>query len=123
MSTFEEKLIDFDISIEHELRSTFEKSELELAIGKLNEKKDTKSKSIQGLKGLLAGPLTAAISEFMHEQRNVRSNEHRNVSVVKRTESRIIWFAVLECIAIVGLAVGQVFVIQTFFSKSARTRV
>ncbi len=71
----------------------------------------------------MAGPLTDAISEFMHEQRNVRANEHRNVSVVKQTESRIVWFALLECVAIVALAVGQVFVIQTFLSKSARTRV
>jgi hypothetical protein len=38
MSTFAEKVIDFDISVEHEVRSVVEKSELEASLGKLNEK-------------------------------------------------------------------------------------
>jgi hypothetical protein len=78
---------------------------------------------VKQLSDLVTNELSEKIQDVMREQRQIRTNEHRNYSVVRSTESRIVWFAILESIAIVGLAIAQVYVIQTFFAKSGRLRV
>jgi hypothetical protein len=40
MSTFQEKFLDFDITVEHEANAGYMKSELELAVGKIGSPKE-----------------------------------------------------------------------------------
>jgi hypothetical protein len=67
--------------------------------------------------------VSSTLTNLYRVQRSIRTNEHRNMFTVKSTESRIFWFAFLECLAMIGMALVQVYVIQTFFAKSVRTRV
>lgn len=53
-------------------------------------------------------------------QKYFRTRENRNFSTVRSTESRIIWFSIIESILIVGLSGFQVFVVRTFFQKNRK---
>ena len=48
-------------------------------------------------------------------QKYFRTRENRNFSTVRSTESRIIWFSIVESILIIALSGFQVFVVRTFF--------
>ncbi|KAJ3275575.1 hypothetical protein HDV01_007578 [Terramyces sp. JEL0728] len=124
MSTFAEKLIDFDLTMEHEVSNSVFKSEIEESVGNINSKKkeDEVPESIKKLREELNG-LSRTMSTLVRTQRQIRSSEHRNFSMVKDAGGRMFWFAVLESLSMVGMAAAQVYIIQTFFSKSARTRV
>ncbi|KAJ3371495.1 hypothetical protein HDU91_005137 [Kappamyces sp. JEL0680] len=118
MSTFQEKFLDFDITV---------KSDLEEAVGSIKKTDKDKppeavTKTVENLKNGL-GDVASSLTSLYRIQRNIRTNEHRNHATVKATEGRIFWSAFLECVAMVAMAVGQVYVIQTFFAKSVRTRV
>ena len=125
MSTFVDKSIDFDISIEHELKSGPVKSELQTAVGKTKatEGETATKQKLETLYLLVRDGVERNIGDLEHIQGTIRRNEHRNQSVIKSTESRIVWFAVVECIALFGMGALQVYAIQTFFAKSVRTRV
>jgi hypothetical protein len=84
---------------------------------------DKLGKSMQALSDLVSTDLADRIQNLMREQRIIRTNEHRNFATVRSAESRIVWFAIIECVAILGLAVGQVYIIQMFFAKTGRLRV
>jgi hypothetical protein len=43
---------------------------------------------------------------------------HCNIKTVQSTGSRIVWFSIFECLLAVGIALAQVFIIQTFFARS-----
>ncbi|KAL2918323.1 hypothetical protein HK105_202250 [Polyrhizophydium stewartii] len=126
MSTFAEKTIDFDITAEHETPESGKKSKLAEAVGPTGgsggDRKDEVTKMIDNLNDR-TNKLLGSLSVLQRNQRYFRTKEHRNISTVKSTDSRIFWFAVIESCAIIALSVTQVFVIQTFFSKSVRTRV
>lgn len=85
MSTFVEKFLDFDISVQHELEEdSFIKSELEESVGKTVPKKDdTVEKGLEKLKHQLGTALTPSISNLIRYQRAIRTNEHRNYWTVK----------------------------------------
>ncbi|KAI8925704.1 emp24/gp25L/p24 family/GOLD-domain-containing protein [Entophlyctis helioformis] len=124
MSTFADKVIDFDITAEHETPEAGAKSKLAESVGSIGsgEKKDKLQQTLASLHER-ASSVLSSLSTLQRNQRSMRTNEHRDLSVVKSTDSRIFWFAVVESGLIIGMAVLQVFVIQTFFSKSVRTRV
>jgi hypothetical protein len=62
--------------------------------------------------------------QLVRDQRFFRTRENRNFDTVKSTEGRIFWLSLMQNGFIVFVAVAQVFVIQTFFSKgSGRGRV
>ncbi|RCH90647.1 hypothetical protein CU097_004075 [Rhizopus azygosporus] len=105
MSTFAEKLIDFEILVEHEVRPEFQKD----ASGKeqpqtLTEMEETIFR--------LSGDLT----NIARTQRYFRTRENRNAATVVSTESRMFWFSLLESLAIVSMAVLQTLVIKSFFN-------
>ncbi|KAJ3304202.1 hypothetical protein HDV03_003055 [Kappamyces sp. JEL0829] len=128
MSTFQEKFLDFDITVQHEVNAAgMVKSDLEEAVGSIKKTDKDKppeavTKTVENLKNGL-GDVASSLTSLYRIQRNIRTNEHRNHATVKATEGRIFWSAFLECVAMVAMAVGQVYVIQTFFAKSVRTRV
>eukprot|EP00842_Homolaphlyctis_polyrhiza_P002709 jgi/Hompol1/3439/HPOL_006532-RA len=127
MSTFAEKVIDFDLTAEHETVAGGSKSKLTEAVGKTGEAKKLEKQAItdEYLVSLSdhTNKLFGSISVVSRNQRVLRTTENRNISTVKSMDSRLFWFAVIESCLMVGMSLLQVYVIQTFFSKSVRTRV
>ncbi|KAK9318446.1 emp24/gp25L/p24 family/GOLD-domain-containing protein [Lipomyces starkeyi] len=108
MSTFAEKLVDFEIAVENEARA-------ELPIkqaGGSEQEASLLENSIHSLSGKL--------TSISRAQKYFRTRENRNFSTVKSTESRIFYFSIAEVLAIVGMAVFQVFVVQFFFTGSRK---
>ncbi|KAG2231973.1 emp24/gp25L/p24 family/GOLD-domain-containing protein [Thamnidium elegans] len=105
MSTFADKLIDFEIAVENEARPQFTKD----ADGK--EQPETLSEMEESLLRI-----SSSITNIARTQKYFRTRENRNYSTVTSTISRIFWFASLESLAIIAMACFQVFVIKSFFS-------
>lgn len=135
MSTFADKTIDFDLTAQHEMPGSQTVSKLQEAVGKLQEglaadgsveKSDDATVALTKAMKPLQDKLSAIfgyVASVQRSQRTTRTKEHRNVYLVNQTESRIFWYAVIGSCVMIGMAVVQVYVIQTFFSKSVRTRV
>ncbi|ORZ03417.1 emp24/gp25L/p24 family/GOLD-domain-containing protein [Syncephalastrum racemosum] len=105
MSTFAEKLVDFEITLEHEVRPNYQKSG---SSAQPPEALDNMDESLFRLSG--------ALTNVARTQKYFRTRENRNSSTVISTESRIFWFALLESAAIIVMAGLQVFVVRNFFS-------
>ncbi|ORZ13224.1 emp24/gp25L/p24 family/GOLD-domain-containing protein [Absidia repens] len=103
MSTFAEKLIDFEISLEQELR-----------LQRLQENQPSDPSASSALEESLV-KISDTLTSISRVQKHLRTREHRNANTVVSTESRILWFASLESLAIITMAGLQVFVIQSFF--------
>ncbi|TPX72972.1 hypothetical protein SpCBS45565_g00085 [Spizellomyces sp. 'palustris'] len=115
MSTFTEKVIDFDVTAEHE-------SHLTSPVGHdLSGKEDAK-KQVRPLEESIEN-LGEALGGISKQQKYFRTRENRNFDTVKSTQNRLFWFGALEVLMLVGTSLFQVFVIQTLFNKSAKTRV
>ncbi|KAF9937815.1 hypothetical protein BGZ75_002957 [Mortierella antarctica] len=113
MSTFAEKVLDFEITVEHEKRA----AEM--------DQKD-KGKGPQAQTDAMDESLFRLVGELGRidrMQKYFRTRENRNFSTVVSTENRIFWFSLTESILIVTMAMVQVYVIRTFFSGSRRTHV
>ncbi|KAG0056504.1 hypothetical protein BGZ83_004762 [Gryganskiella cystojenkinii] len=113
MSTFAEKTIDFEISIEHETRPA-KAAETEKGKGP-QAQADAMDESLFRL--------TSELSQVDRMQKYQKSRESRNFSTVISTESRIFWFSVTELFMIVAMSALQVFVVRTFFSSAKRSYV
>ncbi|KAG0063350.1 hypothetical protein BGZ90_002702 [Linnemannia elongata] len=115
MSTFAEKVVDFEITIENEKRaSSLSQDEKEKGKGP-QAQTDAMDESLFRLMGELG--------RVDRMQKHFRTRENRNFSTVISTESRIFWFSLVESMMIVGMAMVQVYVVRTFFSGSRRTHV
>ncbi|PPQ90490.1 hypothetical protein CVT25_014773 [Psilocybe cyanescens] len=107
MSTLTDKLVDFDIMVESEPRR-----EPPAKAGQIAEHTSALEESVFRLNGLLMN--IKRMQKFHHTQ------ENRGFSVVKSTQNRLFWYAVIESLAVVGMAVLQVYILQTFFTKTGR---
>jgi protein ERP2 len=107
MSTLTEKLVDFDIMVESEPRR-----EAPAKAGQISEHTSALEESVFRLNSLLIG--IKRMQNYFH------TRENRGFSIVKSTQNRLFWYAILESLAIVTMAVTQVYVLQTFFSKTGR---
>ncbi|KAI8050774.1 emp24/gp25L/p24 family/GOLD-domain-containing protein [Thamnidium elegans] len=105
MSTFAEKLIDFEISVENEVRPNFQKD----SSGK--EQPATLTEMEESL-----FRLSGSLTNIARSQKYFRTRENRNYATVTSTQDRIFWFAFMESIAIVAMAGLQVFVVKNFFN-------
>ncbi|KAI9272567.1 emp24/gp25L/p24 family/GOLD-domain-containing protein [Sporodiniella umbellata] len=105
MSTFAEKLVDFEILVEHDVRPDFKPA----ATGK--EQVD----SINGMESILAS-ISSHLNQISRSQRYFRTREHRNGATVTSTQSRMFWFSLLESLAIISIAALQTFVVKSFFN-------
>ncbi|KAJ3101008.1 hypothetical protein HDU97_001706 [Phlyctochytrium planicorne] len=116
MSTFSEKHIDFDITAEHELNNNNNAGS-----GTSGTDSDKAKKAKEEVKPMddAMSRIGMALAGIMRDQRYFRTRESRDFDTVKSTEGRIFWFSVSQSLIIVLTAVAQVFVIQTFFSKSS----
>ncbi|KAI9317764.1 emp24/gp25L/p24 family/GOLD-domain-containing protein [Dichotomocladium elegans] len=104
MSTFAEKLVDFEITLEHEVRPSFKS-----ATGA--EQPETLSNMEESLYRL-----SGSLTNIARTQKYFRTRENRNSATVYSTESRIFWFSLLESAAIIVMAGLQVIVVRSFFN-------
>ncbi|KAI9205906.1 endosomal cargo receptor [Polychytrium aggregatum] len=126
MSTFAEKVIDFDITAEHENSQDAQRELQKITVTGHSDK--TKDKPVETNQNPTAfdetlNAIGGKSSQIMRLQKYFRTRENRNFATVQSTENRIFWFAVGESAAIIAVAVIQVFLIQTFFSKPTRGRI
>ncbi|OBZ86923.1 putative membrane protein C17A5.08 [Choanephora cucurbitarum] len=104
-SSWAEKLVDFEITMENEVRPEFKKD----ASGREQPTTMTEmEESIFRIQGHL--------TNIQRTQKYFRTRENRNSATVSSTEGRIYWFAMLESLAIISMAGLQVFVIKSFFN-------
>ncbi|EIN04452.1 hypothetical protein PUNSTDRAFT_92806 [Punctularia strigosozonata HHB-11173 SS5] len=107
MSTLSEKLIDFDIMVESEPRR-----EAPAKPGQIAEQTSALEESIFRLNGQLMS--------IKRTQKYFHTRENRGFSIVKTTQNRLFWYAVLESLTMIGMAIAQVYILQTFFTKTGR---
>ncbi|KAF9565452.1 hypothetical protein CPC08DRAFT_747970 [Agrocybe pediades] len=107
MSTLTDKLVDFDIMVESEPRR-----EAPAKPGQIAEHTSPLEESVFRLNGMLMN--IKRMQKYHHTQ------ENRGFSIVKSTQNRLFWYAVLESLGIVTMAILQVYILQTFFTKTGR---
>jgi len=104
MSTFAEKMVDFEITIEHELKESAPLSE-------------TSEKVLTPMEQSL-NYIANKLSIILKYSRYFRTRQNRNHYTVKSTEDKVFWFALFESILIVTMSVLQVVIIRKFFSST-----
>ncbi|KAJ9629336.1 hypothetical protein H2203_001709 [Taxawa tesnikishii (nom. ined.)] len=104
ISTFADKMIDFEIAVENEPRA----ASLPSKQGAGPEQTSVLEDSVLKLGGQL--------STITRQQKYFRTRENRNFSTVRSTEQRIWNFSLIESVMMVGMAMLQVFVVRQFFT-------
>ncbi|KAF4580292.1 Pre-mRNA-processing protein 45 [Ophiocordyceps camponoti-floridani] len=108
MSTFTEKMIDIEISSEHEART----AQLPSKQGTSPEQTSVLEESIFKISGQL--------STISRNQKYFRTRENRNFSTVNSTEKRIVNFSVIQICLIVCMGALQVLVVRFFFQGARK---
>jgi len=107
MSSFAEKMIDFEIAVEHEQRA-----ELPTRPGTTPEQTTNLEESIFKVSGQL--------STISRNQKYFRTRENRNFSTVRSTEQRIFNFSIIESLMMVTMSCLQVFIVRFFFQGARK---
>ncbi|PWN97979.1 hypothetical protein FA09DRAFT_330137 [Tilletiopsis washingtonensis] len=110
MSNFNEKMIDFDITVESEPRLDAPLSGAAL----LTEHSAPLEDSIQKLDGQL--------TQVQRTQRYFRVWENRGFSTVRSTQSKLLWYSIIESLVVIGLSLGQVHLVRRMFEKGSTRR-
>ncbi|PHH87233.1 hypothetical protein CDD83_9139 [Cordyceps sp. RAO-2017] len=108
MSTFTEKMIDIEISSEHESRT----AQLPSKQGTSPEQTSVLEESIFKISGQL--------STISRNQKYFRTRENRNFSTVNSTEKRIVNFSMIQIGLIVCMGALQVFIVRFFFQGARK---
>ncbi|KIJ37566.1 hypothetical protein M422DRAFT_76051 [Sphaerobolus stellatus SS14] len=107
MSSLSGKLVDIDIMVESEPRR-----EPSAKPGQISEHTSPLEESIFKLNGML--------QSIRRQQKHFHTRERRGFSIVESTQSRIFWYGLLETLVIIGMAAFQVYILQTFFTRTGR---
>jgi protein ERP2 len=107
MSTLTAKLVDFDIMVESEPRR-----EAPAKAGQIADQTSALEESIFRLSGMLMN-----IKRLQH---HFHTRERRGFSIVQSTRNRLFWYTVFEVLGVILMAVFQVHVLQTFFTRTGR---
>ncbi|KAG5518672.1 hypothetical protein PMAC_002641 [Pneumocystis sp. 'macacae'] len=116
MSAVTEKTVDFQISVGGGRRGADRQVENE-ARAQLPERAEGVHEQTGMLEELLH-KISGWLGGIRGAQKQLRLRESRNLSTVRSTETRIIWFSVAESVLIVGVSVVQVVVLKMFFRKT-----
>ncbi|KYK61570.1 endosomal cargo receptor [Drechmeria coniospora] len=108
MSTFADKFIDFEISVENESRS----AQLPSKQGSTPEQTTIIEEAIIKISGQL--------STISRNQKYFRTRENRNFSTVHSTERRIVNFSMMQIGLIICMGALQVFVVRFFFQGARK---
>ncbi|KAF2703012.1 hypothetical protein K504DRAFT_539216 [Pleomassaria siparia CBS 279.74] len=107
MSTFAEKMVDFEIAVENE-----DRAQLPSKQGSSPEQTTVLEESII--------KLSAQLSTISRNQKYFRTRENRNFSTVRSTEKRIFNFSLMEGALMVTMAGLQVFIVRFFFQGARK---
>ncbi|CAH0059009.1 unnamed protein product [Clonostachys solani] len=107
MSTFADKFVDFEISVEGE-----SKAQLPSKKGSSPEQTSILEESVFKISGQL--------STISRNQKYFRTRENRNFSTVHSTEKRIVNFSLIQIALIVAMGGLQVFVVRFFFQGARK---
>ncbi|KAG5463510.1 MAG: putative endosomal cargo receptor [Olpidium bornovanus] len=113
MSTFVDKVVDFEITAEDEHNPA-------LADAKKAESIKGASKEHTTRMYDTSKRISDNMWRIQRLQKIGRPREHRSMATVQSTESRIFYFAVFESAMIITVAVTQVFIIRTFFGVTKK---
>ncbi|KAL8681373.1 MAG: hypothetical protein Q9186_002516 [Xanthomendoza sp. 1 TL-2023] len=108
MSTWAEKMVDFEIAQENESRDA-----------KLPSKQGTSPEQTSALEESIL-KVSRDLSTINRNQKYFRTRENRNMSTVKSTEGRIFNFSVMESALMVSMAGLQVFIVRYFFQGARK---
>ncbi|KAF2140343.1 uncharacterized protein K452DRAFT_289087 [Aplosporella prunicola CBS 121167] len=108
MSTFAEKIVDFEIAVENEE-----------ARAKLPSKQGTTPEQTSVLEESIL-KLSSQLSTINRNQKYFRTRENRNFSTVRSTERRIFNFSIIEGVMMVTMAGLQVFIVRFFFQGARK---
>ncbi|KAL2040725.1 hypothetical protein N7G274_006704 [Stereocaulon virgatum] len=108
MSTFAEKMVDFEIAVENETPSAL-----------LPSKQGTSPEQTSALEESIM-KVSRDLSTINRNQKYFRTRENRNFSTVKSTESRVFNFSVVESGLMVCMAGLQVFIVRFFFQGARK---
>ncbi|CED83800.1 er to golgi transport-related protein [Phaffia rhodozyma] len=100
------KVIDFDIMVESEPRLALPGKQTAIS-----DHTSSLEESIYKLNGLL--------SSVVRTQKYFHTRNNRNESTVRSTQSRIFWYSVIEAVAMCLMSFMQVYILKTFFSRTA----
>ncbi|KAK6062403.1 emp24/gp25L/p24 family/GOLD [Seiridium cupressi] len=107
MSTYTEKVVDFEIAVEDEVRA-----QLPAKQGTSPEQTSALEESIYKVSGQL--------STITRNQKYFRTRENRNFSTVRSTEKRIANFSLIQCAMVICMGGLQVFVVRFFFQGARK---
>ncbi|KAH8888724.1 hypothetical protein GQ53DRAFT_748631 [Thozetella sp. PMI_491] len=107
MSTFAEKIVDFEIAVENESRVNLPSKQ-----GSAPEQTSALEESLFKVSGQL--------STITRNQKYFRTRENRNFSTVRSTEKRIINFSMIQCGLVVCMGALQVFIVRFFFQGARK---
>ncbi|KAK5682984.1 hypothetical protein LTS10_004512 [Elasticomyces elasticus] len=103
VSTFTDKVVDFEIAVENEARS------------QLPQRAGASPEQLSGVEETIL-KLSGQVSTLTRQQKYFRTRENRNFSTVRSTEKRIFNFSLMEVIMMVAMACLQVFIVRQFFT-------
>ena len=110
MSTFADKYVDFEISVEGA-------SSASSAL--LPQKSGAPAEQHSQLEELVF-KISSKMSAVNRMQKYFRTRENRNFSTVRSTEQRIFQFSLIEVLMMMGMAVLQVLVVRFFFQGARK---
>ncbi|KAL9585135.1 MAG: hypothetical protein Q9212_001701 [Teloschistes hypoglaucus] len=108
ISTFAEKMVDFEIAVENESRDA-----------RLPSKQGSSPEQTSALEESIL-KVSRDLSTINRNQKYFRTRENRNMSTVKSTESRIFNFSVAESALMIAMAGLQVFIVRYFFQGARK---
>jgi len=110
MSTFADKMVDFEIAVEGE-------SSTSSAL--LPQKSGASQEQHSQLEDLVF-KVSGQLSTVSRMQKYFRTRENRNFSTVRSTENRIFQFSLIEVGMMAGMAALQVLVVRFFFQGARK---
>ncbi len=105
--------------MDHELNRSAEGTLVQVAAKGSNEA----AKVVVGPSELVLDRLSGWLMKIEGWQKYFHTRENRNIATVKSTRSRITWICALESVLIVGMALVQVYLIQTFFAGRGQSKM
>ena len=111
MSTFADKYVDFEISVEGSDSTT--------SSALLPQRSGAPAETHNQLEDLVF-KVSGQLSTVNRMQKYFRTRENRNFSTVRSTEKRIFQFSLIEVMMMVGMAVLQVLVVRFFFQGARK---
>ncbi|TID13294.1 hypothetical protein CANINC_004980 [Pichia inconspicua] len=114
MSTFAEKVIDFEIKTEDDLEAKKIKANLPVAPNK-NDAVDNMHALVETIENKLTS-LENSLNYY-------KTRNNRNQSTVKSTKSRVFWFSLFDLALMLAMAAFQVLVVKFFFQGSRKQLV